>query len=509
MEREKGIDFLGVVSFIGAVLILIGVAWIIASNWHIIPDALKIMILVAATALALIIGAVIKGKGDREFTGRSLLLLGGGLYVLSVFLISQILFSHSSDQGVVNLILLCWPVLFLIAYFLDSKENIIFGLTVFGVWVISQFMLLVDGEDAILATIVLFVIMGALLYGLKLLHEVYDHRFYKLYNFWTAFYVLLGAFILTFQTTLSIGVIRGGSEGFTNPFFLIIGLGTIFFFVISVMVAMNRKPEKMKEISIFIGRIFVILVSVFLIKASGLVDAEDVGEGYCMDNNWDECMRNYEKGSCEVSEGCVWTSGEDGRCNENYSMEGRLMEYCVDVRGVEVCHDISCNGFSVAECGVMNDYGCYWRFDGECARVLDNGLGLQACTNIDSKASCEANDCSWRSSRYNYGIELNWFSYILWLAYNVFFIGLIILMIGYGKEEKQRRIVDIAFLFFVFTIICRYVGFAMDLVGYLGFSIIAIIGGAVLIGGAYLVQKYWRKEVNEMKEVPHGQGYAA
>ena len=48
-------------------------------------------------------------------------------------------------------------------------------------------------------------------------------------------------------------------------------------------------------------------------------------------------------------------------------------------------------------------------------------------------------------------------------------------------------------------IISRYIGFWMDFRGYLSFSILAIIGGILLIIGAWLIPK-WRAQLLEESE---------
>jgi hypothetical protein len=512
MAEGHKINFLGVVSFMGAILILLGITWIIASNWRVIPGFLKIFILITATLLALTSGAVLKDKKHMEFTGRSLLLLGGGLFVLSVFLITQILYSHSSQQLTVNLILLCWPVLFLIAYLLDSEENILMGLVAFGIWIISQYLLIAENENIALTIIVLFVMIGTVLYGIRQLHKVFNHRFYKLYTFWTVFYILLGAFLLTFQAILSHGVLRSeGAIGLTNPFFLIIALCFTFFFIISMIISLNKEKKDLKEILIFIGIIFIILLSVFFIRASNIFDDTGDDDGYC-NEDWkvarESCSNIRNEESCGLNEDCLWTLGGGAYCETNNT---NRKQFCSEVNGVEICNNINCYNFRTDEgnCEKMNEYGCYWNVRGTCVKEGEQGIVLQNCYDIKNKPTCEEQEsCEWKK-RYSYRNDLNWFSYILWILYNVFFVGLIILMIGYGREEGQRRVIDIAFLFFIVDIISRYIGFMMDLSGYLTFSLAAIMGGIILIVGAYLIQKYWRKEIKDIREVKKNEAIQA
>ena len=503
MLKRGKFNFLGTVSFMGAVLILLGLAWIVASNWHSMPSFFKIIILISSTLAALVFGEILKNNG-REFTGRSLLFLGGGFYVLSVFLISQIFFTQSSLQGTVNLILLCWPVLFLIAYFLDSIENLIGGFIVFGVWIIFQYAVLVDGDDVMFTMILLFVFLGMLLYGLKQLHKTYNHRFYKVYNFWTAFYILLGTFLLTFQIILSEWIIRpSGSLGIFNPFFLFVAAGSTIFFISSMVFCIGKNPEERKEIFYFIIIIFIVLLSISLVRLSGNIgSSDDSSEGYCYEDfSVDSCSRIYDLNSCNSNSECTWATAGNGNCELNYSnnVNNKPSEICSNINGVEVCVKFSCRGFNQnhSECEVMDEYGCYWRELGTCRNTDQVLKAANSCRDFDSKNSCEESGCIWRE-RFNYKTWLNPFSYTLWLLYNVFFIALIILLIGHGKKTNQPKIVNMAFVFFVAEIFSRYVGFMIDLSGYLGFSILLILGGIVLIAGAYLIQKYWKHEIKEM-----------
>src|SRR3989344_4260173 len=85
----RDVSFGAIVATIGSILIALGVAWLIALNWSDIPAALKILILVLATAGAYTTGVIFRIK-DYSKIGGSLLILGALLYTLSIFLIAQI-----------------------------------------------------------------------------------------------------------------------------------------------------------------------------------------------------------------------------------------------------------------------------------------------------------------------------------------------------------------------------------------------------------------------------------
>jgi len=498
MAEKVDINFLGVISFIGAILVLVGVAWIVASNWHVIPSLVKIVILVAATVAALVFGEIAKEKG-YEFSGRSILLLGGGLYVLSVFLISQIFGINAVDQGFVNLILLCWPALFLIAYFLDSIENVIAGFVIFGMWVIGQYSVLTNSDELGITLILLFILIGMILYSLKQLHKTFNHRFYRVYTFWTVFYILLGTFLLTFQAILAYGVIRprGGLDLF-NPFFIFIAIAAVVFFAGSISVSLSKNKKDIKEIAAFGGIIVILLFSVLLFYLSGNFDLTDQKNGYCFQDYNSICYGFRNADSCNEIEGCKWQKA-DGYCDKNFTVESKGL--CGNIEEMEFCYQITCSEpvlDNQSNCEKMKSFGCYWQENGICGPEGQETKSTRDCHTYSSLEECEAqSNCMWRT---DYGkVKLNWFSYILWLLYNLMFVGLIIAVIWYGKEEGQRRIIDLAFLFFIVEIISRYIGFMMNLDGYLAFSVGSIFGGLLLIFGSYYIQKYWRQEVGSVK----------
>src|SRR3989344_4434075 len=103
MLHKKGdVSFGAIVATIGAILIAVGVAWLIALNWSDIPSALKVVILVFFTALAYVAGVMLRIHNYGKI-GESLLFLGALLYTLSIYLIAQIFSLSTSMQSNANL----------------------------------------------------------------------------------------------------------------------------------------------------------------------------------------------------------------------------------------------------------------------------------------------------------------------------------------------------------------------------------------------------------------------
>ena len=79
LNNKKGLSFGTIVAVFGSILIAVGVAWLIAQNWHQLPPVVKILILLAATSAAYISGTIFRVKGHQGIS-KSLLILGALLY---------------------------------------------------------------------------------------------------------------------------------------------------------------------------------------------------------------------------------------------------------------------------------------------------------------------------------------------------------------------------------------------------------------------------------------------
>lgn len=364
-STDKSNKFIAIVATIGAVLIFIGVAWLIAKNWHQIPNVMKVIILVLAT-LAAFISGVLSRQHNHEGVGRSLIALGALLYILSVFLIAQIYATPSGLQGYAWLLLLCWPIIMLTAYFLDSKENLVISTITFFPWATIQYMASAPHaeEGMIFGFVLVYLSAGALLYGLSTLHNSIKHRFTNVYRIWTVFYFLLIFYILSFQTFLPV-LSNYSFTASAFPIFLVLFIILCFFgFIIGALFATSKRSVSIKEITGFLGVLAVLFILILLTK---------VGEG--------------------------------------------------------------------------------------------------ASTSI----------------------------WLLWILNNFIFIGFIILMIWYGQRVSSTKIVNLALFAFILEVITRYIGFWADFRGYFAFSVLAILGGLMLIFGAWQIPKWRRKFLEQTK----------
>jgi len=200
-SEEKSNKLISVVTIIGAVLIFIGFAWLIAKNWHYIPNAVKVLILVGATLAAFVLGVMLR-QNDHEGVGRSLITLGALLFILSLFLISQIYHLATSIQHYAWLLFFAWVIILVTAYLLDSPENLVVSLLTFFPWVILQYFSSASHaeEGIIFGFVLIFLSAGALLFRLSALHNSLGHTFTNIYRFWTVFYFLAIFYLLSFQS---------------------------------------------------------------------------------------------------------------------------------------------------------------------------------------------------------------------------------------------------------------------------------------------------------------------
>jgi uncharacterized membrane protein len=375
LKNKRGSTFVNIIAIIGAILIFVGVAWLIAKNWHQIPDVIKISILVFSTFASFISGVLLR-QNKHEGVGRSLIILGALLYILSLFLISQIYNLATSMQHYAWLLFLAWTIILITAYFLDSPENLVISMLTFFPWAILQYLsslpktnLFSQGE-IVFGLVSIFLSAGAILYGLSIFHNSIKHKFTNPYRFWTIFYFILIFYVLSFQSLLPI-LSKYSFEASTFSIFLVLFVFLCFIgFVIGTLFAIAKNSISIKEIVGFLLSFNILFILILLTKI-----------------------------------------------------------------GKESITD-------------------HWKI----LMTLPTSLWL------------------------------------LWMLNNFVFIGFIILIIWYGQSIGSTKIVNLGLIAFILEIITRYIGFWLDFKGYFAFSILAILGGLLLILGSWLIPR-WRKKL--------------
>ena len=302
--------------------------------------------------------------------------------LLSLVLLWFFLFFHliNSLQGTAWILLLLIILYILFAYIGGSKVTLFVGFIGFLTWIGLQYFSFVDNDSnsgvnfsiGILVLVYLFV--GILFYGLTQIHKAKNHAFTELYRYWTALYVLLLTYILSFQTILPYLWIEGFQ--FTAGiliFLVIIGIAAMIAAITGIFTALNARKLSGKEV---VGFIVLVGLYIILITTSALIPEESIAPNF---------------------------SG-------NQSISGPLF--------------------------------MFWIFD------------------------------------------------------NILFILVILSVIGYGTRYSSPDLVNLAIVFFAIDIVTRYIGFMMDFGGQLGFAVMSIIGGVILIAGGWFIEK-WRRRLVE------------
>ena len=117
--------------------------------------------------------------------------------------------------------------------------------------------------------IIIYLIIGVLLYGLTQIHKSRDHHFASVYRYWTAFYILLLTYILSFQTLLPLLWPEGFNIGVgTLIFLLVLGVIAIVAAIIGIFMSLDAKKLTGKEV---VGFLVLLVLYVLLISVASLV----------------------------------------------------------------------------------------------------------------------------------------------------------------------------------------------------------------------------------------------
>jgi len=275
LTKKAKISLGPIVATIGAILIALGVAWLVALNWHDLPDFFKVLIMVLATIIAYASGVFLRIK-EYPKIGESLLLLGALLYTWTIILIAQIFNLATSVQHYSNLVLLAWVGVFIAAYVFSSSASLVLALGEFLVWIGLQYISFLEmfrGDFSFAYPVLIYLFVGVLFYGLTQFHKSRNHEFQNVYRFWTAFYILLVAYILSFQTLLPLLWFEGASlSGGSIAFIFILSAISLIFFALGVFLALDKKKLSGKEVFGFISLLVLYIIVIglaSLVSSSG------------------------------------------------------------------------------------------------------------------------------------------------------------------------------------------------------------------------------------------------
>jgi len=520
--NKRGATFASIIAIIGAVMIATGFAWLLAINWDTIPDFLKIIILVFITSSSYAIGVYLRQTGYRKI-GQSLFILGALLYTLSVFLIAQIFNLNPGLQGTAMLTLIALIGVVITAYVFKSYVTLFIAFIEFGIWAALQIAALAEASDFISgATIIFYVLcIGVLFYSLSIIHRITQHKFARLYQFWTAFYFLVFTYILSFQMLLPV-LWSTESVSFASPIIftlLIFGAATTLLLIGTILYSLQTSHKiSQKEI---LGVLITIIVLLLLITMTSFAKNTI---GTCYEKR---CYDYETENKCLNQERCDWM----GEGDSTLSTANNPSTFQRDI-APRLCREKSCYNIN-AETECASEYsalGCVWGnqtfqeefrcyelncYDRQTRTTCNEAPEIMNCNwendeckytyNDENPVGCNKNrnkykactsdsTCNWRASSEFSGKDAPAKLWLIWIIINIGFLALILGVIGYGLLEKFPAIVNLGFIAFSLDILTRYIGFLMDLWGRTSLAIIFIIGGGVLIIAGYLIER-WREKV--------------
>ncbi len=515
MVNNKGVSFGTTVAVLGSTLIAVGIAWLIAQNWHQLSAALKIIILLGATALAYTGGVMLRLRSYHG-VGKAVIVLGGLLYTLSVFLIAQIYSTATSLQGTAFLLLLSWAGVLIASYIFDTPASLVVALVEFMIWLGFQYNAFFEGAfemfPAVGLATLLSLFIGAIFYGLSLWHRARNHEFAQLYQLWTAFYLLVFTYMLSFQIVLPMLWPEDAVYPTSALVFVFVAALLSLITVISGIATSSGRVAK-KEVVWFSVAVVLLLALIgsasFVSRTTGTCTPRNCGDyrardacvntpsalrcqwreelafggrGFC---SQEDCYSYLNETSC-VAEQCAWS---DGRCG---------YPSCWLYRDQTSCES------------AQTPLGCTWgtpqtplRF-GEIS-IDQMCVEKQVCQGLTTRDACTDNSlCRWgpfMAFGGFLGAEQKTPSslWAMWIFANIVFLVIILGIIGYGTWQHLPKLVNLGIAFFALDIITRYIGFIMDFRGYVSLSIIFITGGVILLAGGYFVERWRRNLVRRAK----------
>jgi uncharacterized membrane protein len=203
-RKEKSSNKLIVaVSTIGSILLGIGAILFIASNWAVIPNIMKILILVGSTFGAYYAGYLFKyQKQNLPKVGASLIFLGALLFGATIFLIAQIYNINANS----HVLILIWLIGVLpLVYAFESSPIAGLSALLFFIWIglfVFQGLDFYRAKEDFFKLPVLYLVAGVLLFGVGTLHYLSEKlesvaRVYRLAGIKIA---MSSLFFLTFRS---------------------------------------------------------------------------------------------------------------------------------------------------------------------------------------------------------------------------------------------------------------------------------------------------------------------
>ena len=199
--KEEGTSrLITIVSMLGAILVGVGMILFVASNWRMIPDFLKLLLLFGTTFVTYFIGWKLKFETkSHPRVGEALLFLASAFVGATIFLTAQI---FNVNTGAHWLVLLWFVAISPMGYAFNSKYILGLDIFTFALWMIMY----VTGTRGLslseFEVFMLYLLFGISLYGLGQLHitlKKYSH-FRIPYQVVGLFFILASYFYFSLES---------------------------------------------------------------------------------------------------------------------------------------------------------------------------------------------------------------------------------------------------------------------------------------------------------------------
>jgi len=360
---------------------------------------------------------------------------------------------------------------FALAYHLRSAEVLYLALLELTGGIIMQYGSFADAQTAapgFLATYLLA--LGAIVYGLSLLHKATGHEFSRAYGWWTALYLLVFTYLISFQFTLPAlwSVQTTAKTPAMLSFFL--GLAALASLATGIKESLKKGTCEKKEI---VGVLAILALLAVVIGSAGLV-ASKLGICYLK-----SCYSYKDQNACQNAQqdiGCYWT---DGNCQQKGCYEYNKEPSCQNA---------------------PKKLGCRWEKWGSGGGCYSDPDNFCSSHNNNQEGCAQQNVCNWQPEFLGHTNSSVLMSvWALWLFSNIVFIAVILGTVFYGTWQRMPGMVNLGIAFFALEIATRYAGFISDHWGSTSLAMLFISGGIVLIFGGIAVEKWRKKLITQAK----------
>jgi uncharacterized membrane protein len=271
-KEQSSSKLIVTLSTIGAILVGIGAILFIASNWQVMPNAIKVLVLLGFTLGSYYLGYILKyQKQTLPKVGASLIFLASLLFGATVFLVAQMYHINANNH---TLVLVWLAGIIPLVYVLKTKPIAGLSCLLFYIWiglfVFRNVSLRAGGYGDFYSLPVLYLVSGILMFGIGGLHylsvDLKDvARIYRIAGIKIS---MLALFLLTFRffsghyAKFNIRADMVVSDQFKMGL-VIFSLLAIFFTIINLLLNPSKTDTSVLESTVGLGLLAIALLFFF------------------------------------------------------------------------------------------------------------------------------------------------------------------------------------------------------------------------------------------------------